>query len=82
MGRFSTVRFFSEQSVMLVVHLHGTGHVGVTSGRKPRRNKRIPVFIFTCKHFLSEIGWRADTMHSRTDTTAKVFCCFVLRMSF
>lgn len=55
-GRFSTVRFFSEQSVILVVHLHGTGHVGVTSGRKPRRDKRIPLFIFTCKHFPGEIG--------------------------
>lgn len=26
--------------------------------------------------------WRPDTTHSRADTTAKVFCCFVLRMSF
>lgn len=32
---------------------------------------------------LDEVETRqVNTTHSRTDTTAKVFCCFVLRMSF
>lgn len=56
-GSFVTVRPFDIQSIMLVAHLHGGGHVGITNGRKPRRDKkRIPLLIFTCKHSPVRVG--------------------------